>query len=1734
MSQIPSSRWLKLNAHDPELALRVMSFATGKKRLVIVGHRSLTPQQRGQLEALGFQNTRSGIPVRERLQFSLAEFKQIFPDAAVAELPLALIHGQLVLPEQAGDRSDGAVAVRSAVKAARPLGLNHRGQTVYQGEDERFVKRSAKEAITETALASGATFLYGRTPEDIALCADGFVTEIAGGRFMRFDDLRRAAAAVSETPEDEVIYTPHMRVFQEAVEASLVRHLRKHGSRSNDAGYALARRLEEGQPNFASRTSESITRQQYSTPLSMSTAAQRILGPVEGKTILEPTIGNASLVSLLHGADIVGVDIDAKRVAQAQAGNPGARLSAGDATTMDFLALNEGRRYDAVIANPPFGGLKSPLSMHGLRITRIDHLILMRALEARADDGIGVFIVGADSVIDSKAGQVSGGSRYLFNWLADHYDTEVVEIDGGMYAKQGSSFPVRMVVVGKKGRSAEQIPDQLDVISNHEDLLSWANRMAAKGVVLDQERKAAADAAAAIADASGQALIDAEIPDGVSPGTEPLVEAPVLEALDADRSAGAIIDTDQLDADSAGTQPNETLDGDLTQRAQPSAETNAEENSYQSPYAPASNLGEPTAMIPRNMASATRAALERVANRFGDVDNFVADRLEWTLDELQTYLSPEQIDAVALSIAAAESGRGFLEGDQTGLGKGRVMASMARYAALRGRRTVFLTETPTLFTDLYRDIRDIGSEGLFTTLIVNAGVSIWDPVSGQKLVPATPTNVVNRMVMTDSVDPEYNLILGTYSQFNRDRAKSAKSHWIATAAEGASLLLDEAHNAAGESNTGENIKLAVDLAKSVTYSSATSIKQSKNVMLYSRLFPETVDISQLPETLAAGGEVLQEVLSGMLAADGVFVRREHDLSALEFQTVIDTARLDRNRDLSDRLASILELMNYLAGDINKLVNERNREIKELLEAMPESERQGNRMGAVSMNFGSRLFAIYRQFQMAIKCDLAVEQALQTLDDGEKPVFVLENTMESLLRDLVADSRPVLGDEEEIAPALTQEVELGGQMTFRDVLTRMLGRLASYSERNGYGEVVQVQVTSKEALEARERIGKLIDDFPDLPVSPLDIIRDRIQAAGYRCDELSGRKIRLQEREGAIYAVPIVERPKAHIVKDFNTGVSDALLLTGAGSTGISLHASEKFPDQRRRVMIELQSAADVNRRVQFMGRVNRKGQTSSPIIRTLSSGLIGEARPIAMQNAKLRKLSANTTSNQDNAALDRNVPDFINLIGDEVAKRYLEAHPEIAARLDIDMERDGDRMEESYFINKLTSRLVMLSNSDQEQIYESLTKEYLGIIDELNAKGLNPLRSRELDLRATCKESRIFESGNPLSTSVFDFPVYAKQIEFEEVLTPIRTKEVEARIRDGEEAVRDARINSQGLDCRAFLLKLRTALINGRDGILEGSLPERFKSVESALADKESNAVQRTNERINFLDKTLMALDVGVPVRFTGNDSEPERGVVTRIVLPQKPKDVHLTGAYELIIAVPGRNGIVTRTLYSLQSDEQFLLYAKHSASSLLPEFDKAPEGTVVRSRMLLDGNLFSAAQLGAARHLGASVIYTDEEGRRHRGVLLSKGISTRHLEEIPVRVESATLVVAMLTAHPQLSLLSTADRDKADTDQDAALMILDRGAVLTVPGTKVRGGRYFENKELVAITGEFNGTRKQMVANFPVSSLQAVASALYRSGVSLYVPARMRDAYNAVKAQLYSTQSQHEEDREPAFAPHV
>ena len=85
----------------------------------------------------------------------------------------------------------------------------------------------------------------------------------------------------------------------------------------------------------------------------------------------------------------------------------------------------------------------------------------------------------------------------------------------------------------------------------------------------------------------------------------------------------------------------------------------------------------------------------------------------------------------------------------------------------------------------------------------------------------------------------------------------------------------------------------------------------------------------------------------------------------------------------------------------------------------------------------------------------------------------------------------------------------------------------------------------------------------------------------------------------------------------------------ASTTGIDLHASNRFKDKRRRVFIELQSPQSVQRQIQAFGRISRRDEAIPPRIEFLSTGLPNEIRLAALRNSRLRRMSATVTSNRD-------------------------------------------------------------------------------------------------------------------------------------------------------------------------------------------------------------------------------------------------------------------------------------------------------------------------------------------------------------------------------------------------------------------------------------------------------------------------------------------------------------------------
>ena len=134
-------------------------------------------------------------------------------------------------------------------------------------------------------------------------------------------------------------------------------------------------------------------------------------------------------------------------------------------------------------------------------------------------------------------------------------------------------------------------------------------------------------------------------------------------------------------------------------------------------------------------------------------------------------------------------------------------------------------------------------------------------------------------------------------------------------------------------------------------------------------------------------------------------------------------------------------------------------------------------------------------------------------------------------------------------------------------------------------------------------------------------------------------------------------------REFNSGVLDVLILNKSASTGISLHASEKFSDQRQRSMIIAQPLSDINDYMQMIGRIDRTGQVHRGYYINLGLPVPAENRFLMMLSTKLKSLNANTTTSQDSESNDVEAPDLLNKYGSQVVVEYLRDNVDIYEKM---------------------------------------------------------------------------------------------------------------------------------------------------------------------------------------------------------------------------------------------------------------------------------------------------------------------------------------------------------------------------------------------------------------------------------------------------------------------------------------
>lgn len=796
-------------------------------------------------------------------------------------------------------------------------------------------------------------------------------------------------------------------------------------------------------------------------------------------------------------------------------------------------------------------------------------------------------------------------------------------------------------------------------------------------------------------------------------------------------------------------------------------------------YIPASEKGfilDTT--VPDSMGHEMHMAIRKIKRTLGvSLFDYVANKLDYTSEELVKSLSAEQIDAVSLAIYNIEKrNQGIIVGDQTGIGKGRTAAAMIRYGVKQGMQPIFLSEKTNLFSDLYRDLTDIGSAGL-VPFIVNSreGKTNIKDKSG-KVVYAAPEKSIQTGIIEDRVlPPKYNFVCATYSQFNQPK-KPAKQLFLAAVAKGNILVLDEAHNASGSSNTGAFMQQVLRAAKGVCFLSATFAKRPDNMPIYAQktaMSDSNMSKEDLVDAITKGGVALQEILAAQLVSEGQMIRRERSFEGVEVNYIELKEKAKQQAVIADKITSIVRDIiwfqeTYITKQVKQLDKIAAAESKEV-----ETRKGTEKAGVDNIPYFSKVFNVINQLLFSLNAEDVADHAIERLKQGKKPIVAFASTMGSFLENMSKSGDEINGD-------------------FSIVLEKGLDSVLRYTEKDINGETegkaFDIADLSPEAqLAYREILEKIEKASSGITISPLDLIIQKIEKAGYKVGEVTGRKLSVQYKnlKSKNTTALVQSRKKENAVdlfRRFNDNELDCLLINQSGSTGASAHAivtdKVEATEVKQRVMIILQPELDINTEIQKRGRINRTGQILKPIYDYVISSIPAQKRFMMMLKKKLKSLDANTTSNQKSSKSQLESDDFLNKYGDKVVRQYLLEHPELTKSLDNPLKFTGNANDERPIegdASKVSGRVAVLPVKEQEVFYKEVIERYNDYVAYLKQSGAYDLEVEILDLKAETIDKKVVIAGKG-GKSVFGNDTFLETCECNVLKKPYRKQELEKLI----------------------------------------------------------------------------------------------------------------------------------------------------------------------------------------------------------------------------------------------------------------------------------------------------------------------------------------------------------------------
>lgn len=1600
--------------------------------------------------------------------------------------------------------------------------------------------------------------------------------------------------------------------MQELVELAMTNETRNVAmkyinSAKQKFGYDLILAMYNVQPLLNARDSTRFERQQYSTPTPFGYVMGQFIN--SGKkvgSVLEPSAGNGAL-TITFPAGIVHVnDIDERRVENLRT------LGYGKVTTQDALIPFD-EKVDAVVTNPPFGSTTAKEFDDGkLKISSLEGLMAINALDSMKDDGRAAIVIGGNTSYRDN-GAMQSKDMKLFAYLYSHYNVvDVINLDGDMYKRNGTKYDVRIILINgrktgpfkltappvRKKARAEQVKTFDELYNRVQDDIRSIQQM---GNLFDNEegetrstdgQGSGTDNNVSNQPESGKRRESVQRRDGIRPdndmgstGTAAVSERGNDGKSGTEGNAGTVDNENGPDAgsvatvqeqrgndnrqDAGGVRSGNTVSADSgnnTGRSRLSVNLGDEKV----PYPNRSQSGTLMSVVPANQAQVLADSLANI----GDVDQFLVDELGYSSkDELFSYLAAEQIDSVSLAINQMNKGNGFIIGDMTGVGKGRQGAALVRYSVRKGYKPIYFTQKPALFSDNYRDLSDIGSSNLRPFIIASDPKNAAITDASGNVVYKIPSDkekkrVYDYILQNGTLPDEYDYVITTYSQINNgtkeyeatdngitekdksykkkspsaaDKSGQERRNVIAALAKNNIMILDESHTAGGSGGGSMFMQYIMPNVKGVTFLSATFAKRADNMPIYAMktdLSKSGVSPQEMIEAISQGGVTLQEIMSKQLVQSGQMIRRERSFQGVTIDWMPVNEEEDAvQRKQFDEVSSIFSDIRAFQKDyITPIVSDISDELADE-GGYSDLQRGTKELGVTNTPFASKMYNLVNQLLFSLKADAVANRVIYNLKHGFKPVISFTNTMEGFLeeapKDTPMDKVPNF--------SLTLMKALDGVMRYS------VDTLGGEKENKSF----LVSELSEEGQQKYYEIKKKIENLSaNLPISPMDAIKMKIEDEGYKVGEITGRNLEMVKDENGKYVIRNrKDKDKKTAARDFNNGKLDVLMINKSGSTGISLHASPKFEDQRQRVMVFAQFQSDINDEVQMRGRIDRTGQIYRGKYEYIMSSIPAEQRLQMMFKAKLKSLDANTTSSQKSKFNEMEVVDYLNKYGDEVTWQYMLEHPELSEKLGDPLnmlnqdgettgEDDADTSKKEGCAAKIARYLPFLPVSEQEEVFKEITDAYSVKIQLLNDAGENDLEITTMPLRAKTISKKIWKQGTePDSGNAFADNTYLEEVEVDVLKKPMKASEIESTIKrmsEGEdfqiwrnrkiaeiESTYNNKIEvlknriSESANERAekakktYIEKSKEARSKGKNEFTDEEIDKMSEVVvEDILKKADESFTKQKNVIEARRDNILKQVNSFTPLKplvipFNLDESMatliPSRGMFLGFKFS---KDFSPSSSTAVFATMDGRRKVEI----PLNQDKAFhsirmntMMQPTFIKDVSLETWDSYVPTQSRKKAYIVTGNLLQALvdTMKTNNVRGYLVSYSTIDGETKQGILMSDSFKPENLT----------------TSAPISSRLVQIQQGESVTSEDKRVTVEKNtgwrtGYALKVPKSKKLGGEFFEDNKLrsLAENKEFTTRGNYMVADIPSDNLSEVLDRLSKMGVTVSKKAKLEN----------------------------